>query len=163
MKISIITPSYNQGNFIEDTIKSVIQQDYPNFEHIIIDGGSTDNTLDILKRYPHLRWISEKDSGQSEAINKGFKLATGDIIAWLNSDDYYERNIFSLVANYFQENSQCRILYGDMTFVDYSGNAMFILTGDTISREKLIKCPDAIRQPSIFWKKEVIDESMNNE
>ena len=88
-RISIITPSYNQGGYIEDTILSVINQDYPNLEYIIIDGGSTDNTVDIIQKYSDRidYWISEKDTGQSNAINKGFRKATGDIINWINSDD----------------------------------------------------------------------------
>ncbi|MGX5857992.1 glycosyltransferase family 2 protein [Dyadobacter jiangsuensis] len=116
-KISIVSPSYNQGEFIEDAIQSVIDQNYPNFEHIIIDGGSTDETIDILKKYPHLIWVSEKDKGQSDAINKGFKRASGDIIGWLNTDDYYLPNAFKLVAENFSKTS-ADALYGDIIFVD---------------------------------------------
>ena len=86
-KISVITPSYNTGKYIEATIKSIINQQYNNIEHIIFDGNSQDNTVDILKQYSHLKWISEPDSGQSSALNKGFKLAKGKYIVWLNSDD----------------------------------------------------------------------------
>ena len=88
-KITIITPSYNQGQFIEETILSVINQGYPNLEYIIMDGGSTDNTVEVIKKYSdHINyWVSEKDKGQSNAINKGLHRATGDIINWLNSDD----------------------------------------------------------------------------
>src|SRR5205085_4919715 len=103
VKISIITPSYNQGRFIRDTIESVLNQNYPNFEHIVIDAVSNDNTVEILKEYPHLKWISEKDKGAADAINKGMKMATGEITTWLNSDDYFEQNIFSYVEKQFQE------------------------------------------------------------
>ena len=94
-KFSIITPSFNQGEYIEDNIKSVLYQKNVLVEHIIIDGGSTDKTLEILKKYNHLKWISEKDRGQTHALNKALELTTGDIIGWLNADDYYEKNIFN--------------------------------------------------------------------
>lgn len=157
MKFSIITPSLNQGAFIEQTIQSVLEQNYVPVEHIIIDGASSDSTVDILKKYPHLIWISEKDSGQSEAINKGFKLATGDILAWLNADDFYEKNIFPIVARYFEEHPDCFILYGDMVFVDVSGKPLFSLGGPTISRDQLLINPDIVRQPSFFWRREVLE------
>lgn len=103
-KISIITPSYNQGQYIEQTILSVLDQPYPNLEFIIIDGGSTDNTVDIIKKYSdHISyWISEQDKGQTDAINKGFERATGEIINWLNSDDYYRDGCLFDVANSFK-------------------------------------------------------------
>ena len=85
--ISIITPSYNQGAYIEDTIKSILNQSYKNFEHIVFDGGSTDKTIEILNKYKHIDWTSEKDKGQTDAINKGFKKAKGNILCYLNSDD----------------------------------------------------------------------------
>jgi glycosyltransferase involved in cell wall biosynthesis len=98
-KISIITPSYNSGQFIEDTIRSVLDQNYPDLEYLVIDGGSTDQTLDILKKYEgSLTWVSEKDHGQSHAINKGLLLATGDVIAYLNSDDMYVRGALLAVG-----------------------------------------------------------------
>lgn len=104
-RISVITPSYNQGQFIEETIHSVLCQGYPNLEYIVIDGGSTDGTLDIIRRYePWLAyWVSEKDGGQFSAINKGFAHATGDILAWLNSDDKYCPWTFQVVANIFAD------------------------------------------------------------
>jgi glycosyltransferase involved in cell wall biosynthesis len=90
-KITIITPSYNQGEFLEDTFRSVLDQNYPNLEYFVVDGGSTDNSVDIIKRYTeHFDWwVSEKDRGQSHAINKGLERATGDIVTWLNSDDFF--------------------------------------------------------------------------
>jgi glycosyltransferase involved in cell wall biosynthesis len=87
--VSIVTPSYNSARFIERTIQSVLTQGYPNIEHIVVDGASTDGTVDILRRYPHLRWVSEPDKGQSDALNKGFQMARGEIIGWLNADDTY--------------------------------------------------------------------------
>lgn len=87
LKISVVTVSFNQGRFIRQNIESVLNQGYTNFEHVIIDGGSTDETVSILKEYPHLNWVSEKDKGQSDGLNKGFRKATGEIIVWINSDD----------------------------------------------------------------------------
>ena len=105
MKISVITPSYNQAQFIERTILSVLNQNYPNLEYIIMDGGSTDNTVEILKKYSDkIIWKSEKDNGQSGAINKGLKMATGDIVTYLNSDDIYELGTFEKIAEFFQKN-----------------------------------------------------------
>ena len=103
MKISVITPSLNCRTYIEDAIKSVLQQDYPDFEHIIADGGSTDGTLDILKKYSHLKWITGPDLGQSDAMNKGFGLSAGDIIVYLNADDYFMPGAFSSVIPLFEQ------------------------------------------------------------
>src|SRR5882762_8349036 len=102
-KISIVTPSYNQGQYIEETIRSIIMQGYPNLELIIIDGGSKDNTVDIIRQYEKdiAYWVSEKDNGQTHAINKGFEKATGEILAYLNSDDIYMPYTFRLIAEMF--------------------------------------------------------------
>lgn len=117
MKISVITPSFNQGRFIEDAIRSVLIQDYPDFEHIVIDNCSSDNTIDVLKRYPHIRWISEPDHGQSHALNKGFHMATGDILAWLNCDDLYLRGAFHTAAQYLGD-PRIDGVYSDLQFCD---------------------------------------------
>ena len=127
-KITIVTPSFNQGAYIEEALLSVKQQDYPNLEHIVVDGGSTDQTLDVLSKYgnhaewQHLRWISERDKGQSDALNKGFRMATGDVIGWLNSDDRYRSGAFTTVADALRGHRETDILYGDYTLIDQSGN-----------------------------------------
>ena len=111
-KITIVTPSYNQGAYIEQTIQSVLSQNFPNLEYIIIDGGSTDNTVDIIKKYEqHITyWVSEKDAGQSDAINKGLAMATGEVFNWLNSDDYYMPNALLHVGQHFMRNPILNIL-----------------------------------------------------
>lgn len=106
LKISVITPSYNSGKDIERAIKSVMEQDYKNFEHVIVDGGSTDGTIEILKKYKHLKWISESDKGQADAMNKGFKKSTGDIIVYLNADDYFFPGAFSSVIEEFKKGAE---------------------------------------------------------
>src|SRR5579872_1323282 len=119
LKISIITPSFNQSNFIEQTILSVLNQNYPNLEYFIIDGGSSDNTLNILKKYDkHIKWISEKDKGQANAINKGLTMATGEIITYLNSDDTYENKSLFIINDYFLAHKSCKWLCGTYKIVD---------------------------------------------
>ena len=112
-KISVITPSYNQGQYIEETILSVLNQNYPNLEYIIMDGGSTDNTVEVIMKYADkiTFWVSEKDKGQADAINRGFKKATGDILCWLNSDDYYFSETLKYVAENLDINKK-EILFG---------------------------------------------------
>lgn len=119
-KITIITPSYNQGEFIEATILSVIQQNYPNLEYIVIDGGSNDNTLEIINKYQDYLnyWISEIDRGQAHAINKGLEQATGDIVAFLNSDDVYLPEILFFVASFFTENPETEFICGQTEFIN---------------------------------------------
>lgn len=125
--ISIVTPSFNQGEFILDAIESLKIQEYPNYEHLIIDGKSTDNTIEILgslrsnSTATNVLWISEKDSGQSEALNKGFRRAKGEIIGWLNSDDRYLPGCFDKVVQIFEENPEVDIVYGDYRIVDKCG------------------------------------------
>jgi glycosyltransferase involved in cell wall biosynthesis len=111
-KISILTPSFNSIEFIEQAITSVLKQNYDDFEHIIVDGGSKDGTVEVLKKYKHLNWISEPDKGQSDAMNKAFEMSCGDIITYLNVDDYYETGAFSLVSNYFQNHDSCDMIVG---------------------------------------------------
>ena len=120
MRITIVTPSYNQANFLEKTIQSVLSQDYEDLEYIIIDGGSTDGSVDIIKKYEDKLafWISEKDLGQTDAINKGFAKASGEILAWLNSDDTYEQGAVKEAVSFLQENPQIGLLYGDGNFID---------------------------------------------
>jgi len=120
-RISIITPSYNQGRYIEATIRSVLQQEYPDLEHIIVDGGSTDGTLAILDRYPHLTVISEPDRGQAEAVNKGLRRASGDIIGWLNSDDTYYPGALAGAAGTIDPSQGIYIAMGRCAYIDEAG------------------------------------------
>lgn len=155
-KISIITPSFNQGQYIEETILSIIGQGYPNLEYIIIDGGSTDDTVGVIKKYEHRisKWVSEKDKGQSDAINKGLKMATGDIVAWLNSDDVYTPGTLHAVASAFNTNPKAGIVYGDVE--------SFFADGRTELWENHFDAKDffkrvSIHQPAVFWKRQLHD------
>jgi glycosyltransferase involved in cell wall biosynthesis len=121
--VSIVTPSFNQAPFLEATIQSVLEQEYPNIEYIVIDGGSTDGCVNILEKYSdHLEsWISEPDDGQTDAINKGFNLARGEIFAWLNSDDVYKPGAIAEAVEYLMENPDVGMVYGDADFIDDKG------------------------------------------
>jgi glycosyltransferase involved in cell wall biosynthesis len=158
MKFSIITPSFNQGKYIKDTIESILNQNYADFEHIIVDGGSTDNTLNVLKSYPHLKWISEKDKGPSDAINKGFRMSSGEILSWINADDYYEVNILSDLNKVFSE-SKTEFVYGNLTFVDENKKIIKIDKTKEYSLDHFINISsDITRQPSTFFTKKLYYE-----
>ncbi|MCF8260827.1 MAG: glycosyltransferase [Melioribacteraceae bacterium] len=158
LTISIITPSFNHSDFIEDTITSVINQDYEYIEHIVVDGGSTDSTIEILKKYDELKWISEKDNGQASAINKGFRMATGEIVSWLNSDDYLAPNSITKVAKVFAEKPEIDFVYGDIIYVNKGKSTIEEIIGEKINYDKLLRNPDIVRQPSTFWRKSVLDK-----
>ena len=158
LKFSIVTPSLNQGKFITDCIESVLNQEYANFEHIVIDGGSKDQTLQILNNFKHLTWISEKDNGCAEAINKGFKIASGDILTWLNSDDYFEPNIFNSINNIFQTLSETEMVSGSITIVDENKNIIFKDKTQYLTKEILVhKNADLVRQPSTFFRRGLLE------
>jgi glycosyltransferase involved in cell wall biosynthesis len=125
-RVSIITPSYNQAAFLEETICSVLDQDYPNLEYFIIDGGSSDGSLEIIRKYSHrlAGWISEADKGQTDAINKGFARATGQVFAWLNSDDTYQPGAISDAVAYLEAHPETGMVYGDANLIDESGNVI---------------------------------------
>jgi glycosyltransferase involved in cell wall biosynthesis len=153
--VSIVTPSYNQGRFIEETIQSVLNQNYPNLEYLVLDGGSRDNTLDILKRYEgRLVWISEKDRGQADAINKGFRLAKGDILGWLNSDDTYLPGAIRKVVQYFQAHRDVGMLYGEGYHVDSAGKIIERYYTEPFDFQRLGEIC-FICQPTAFLRAEV--------
>jgi len=155
--VSVITPSFNQGRFIEETIKSVAEQDYPRIEHIVVDGGSSDESLSIIKRYSdRLTWVSEKDRGQADAINKGFMMAKGDILCWLNSDDTYEPGAISTAVNYLLENNDVAMVYGEGNEIDEEGHLIqrFPAT-QQFDLWTLVNIWDYILQPTVFFRRSV--------
>ncbi len=162
-RITVITPSFNQGNFIEQTINSVLNQNYPELEYFVMDGGSTDNTLEVLKKYDgRLLWISERDKGQSHAINKGLRMATGEIIAFLNSDDLYEPGSLLKVGTFFTTFPDANWLTGKCRTVDWAGRE--IRKGITLYKNTWLKLRsygvlavlNYISQPATFWSRKVV-------
>lgn len=160
-KITVITPSFNSGKFIEQTMDSVLSQAYPNLEYIVIDGGSNDGTVDIIKKYgKHLAyWVSESDKGQSQAINKGLKRASGDIINWLNSDDYYEPGTLSQVAKAFQDPA-VSVLCGRSRLFKDSGETVRYSQGTDVYTGNLAKTIGWARidQPETFFRKSAVEK-----
>jgi len=124
--ISVVTPSFNQGRFLEATMRSVLEQSYPKIEYIVVDGGSTDGSQEIIKQYANRLawWVSEPDNGQTDAINKGFSRATGEIFAWLNSDDTYEPGAMAGAVAFLQKNPEVGMVYGDTNFIDAEGRVI---------------------------------------
>jgi glycosyltransferase involved in cell wall biosynthesis len=155
MKISVITPSFNSADYIERAIQSVLEQGYDDFEHIIMDNCSTDGTLDIIKKYPHIRWKSEKDNGQSDAMNKGFELSTGEIIVYLNCDDYFLPGAFEAVVPYFEAGEM--FVVGNLIMIDLKGNEHIV--SPNVDHKKMLKhwLPESFPNNPVqyFYRREV--------
>jgi glycosyltransferase involved in cell wall biosynthesis len=166
-KLSIITPTLNQGEFIEKTIKSVLDQGYENLEYLIVDGGSTDSTLETIKRYEDriAWWVSEPDEGQTDALNKGLARATGDVIAYINSDDYYLPGAFETAIEAF-DRSDADWVAGAARYVDENGSLTEVWRPSRpATYESTIKgrhwwalAPWSVPQPSAFWRSKLHDE-----
>lgn len=158
-RISIVTPSYNQAKFLEETILSVINQNYDNLEYIIIDGGSNDNSIEIIKKYEKYLtyWFSEKDGGQTEAINKGLKKITGDIWAFICSDDVYSKGAFEKCIKTFEDNPKVDAIYGDCNFINSEGIVTRVKKPPKFDRSRLLK-GNYIYQPSVFCRNKTIKE-----
>jgi len=158
--VTVVTPSFNQGQFIEETILSVLNQDYPKIEYLVIDGGSTDNTLEVLRKYEdRVRWISEFDSGQSHAINKGFRMARGEILCWLNSDDIYEPGAIRAAVEYLVAHPDTMLVYGEGNLISPKGDFLqrFPYTRP-FDLWALVYLIDFILQPTTFFRRTVIEE-----
>lgn len=160
-RISIVTPSYNQGQFLEETILSVLNQNYPNLEYFVMDGGSTDNSVEIIQKYaPRLTfWESKPDRGQSHAINKGFKMATGELVAWLNSDDLLCPGALHEVAKVWMEDPTVGFINGTTELIDESGDSKGKYFGDRFdSLESLTTSRNTVAQPSTFISCQCLSE-----
>lgn len=155
MKFSIITPSYAQGQYVRQNIESVLGQGWVDLEHIVVDGGSRDETVGFLRSYPHLKWVSEKDEGQADALNKGLCMATGDIIGWINSDDYYEEGALKKVAALFADPAVQWVI-GDISLYEEASGEFVPMKSPEVSWESLQRNPDIVRQQGAFFRREFL-------
>ncbi|MBK9925620.1 MAG: glycosyltransferase [Anaerolineales bacterium] len=169
--VSIVTPSFNHARFIEATMQSVLTQDYPRIEYLVVDGGSNDGTVDVIKKYDGRGgvlpsnsgsgitwWVSEKDKGQTDAINKGFAKATGDILAWLNSDDTYAPGAISASVKYLQEHPEVGMVYGDCNFINEQGNVIGQFNSAQTDYHLLRQGYVHIPQQTMFFRKELWEQ-----
>jgi glycosyltransferase involved in cell wall biosynthesis len=158
--VSIVTPSLNQGAFIEETILCIKNQGYPSIEHLIVDGGSTDDTLDIIKKYEgtyNLKWISEPDSGMYEAINKGMRKAQGEILAYLNTDDLYLPWTVSVVVEYLNQHQEMQLVYGDLININIETRRNALWFYPKFSLSFLLR-RGSLGQPTVFFRKSVVEK-----
>jgi glycosyltransferase involved in cell wall biosynthesis len=158
--VSIVTPSYNQAAYLEQTLCSVLEQDYPNLEYLVVDGASNDGSVEIIKRYESRLawWVSEKDHGQAEAINKGLARASGEYIAWLNSDDYYLPGAVNAAVQVLETRPELALVHGDVLAVDAAGKTTKVLRYTNGGLEGLMRF-NIIGQPSVFMRRSALERA----
>ncbi len=154
-KVSIITPSFNQGQFLEASIRSVLEQDYPNIEYIIVDGGSKDNSVEVIQKYADRLawWVSEKDKGHADALNKGFSRASGEILAWLNSDDIYFPGAVSEAVSILESRAEVGMVYGDADLIDDSGATVGQFGAKQTGYRQMLRGSVHIPQATTFFQR----------
>ena len=157
-KVSIVIPSFNQARYLPLTLQCLREQDYPNIEQIVVDGGSTDGTLDILRSTPGIQWVSERDRGQVDALNKGFKMCQGEILAWLNSDDTMDRNAVSRAATALQGKG-ADLVYGDLEIVDERGKFLRMSRGIPFDLRTLLYGINYIGQQTVFFRRALLERA----
>ena len=159
LSISVVTPSFNQGRFLGETMDSIHSQNYPKLEHIVMDGGSTDESVDIIKSYDTrlAYWVSQPDGGQTDALIRGFERSTGDIQCWLNSDDLFEPRTLHQVADYFDRNPAVQFVYGDSIWIDEAGTIIKRKREHAFNRFVWMYDHNFIPQPSAFWRRELYE------
>ena len=160
MKISIVTPSYQQAQYLEQTIRSVLQQSHAPSEYFVMDGGSSDSSVEIIQQYASqlTGWVSEKDKGQADAINKGIRRTGGEIVAWINSDDYYLPGAFARAVEVFQQHPEAGLVYGDVLSVDANSQPFNLQTFKPYSLNDLMAFR-IISQPAVFMRRSVLEQA----
>src|SRR5579884_2697365 len=158
-RIAIVTPSFNSARYLGAAIRSVIEQDYPNVEYLVMDGHSTDETVDVLRSFGNrIRWVSQRDEGQSDAIRRGFSQISGDVLGWLNADDTYEPGALGAVAAFFAAHPDVALVYGNANFIDSNGNLIAPCAHVEPYRfNRLLHYSDFIVQPAAFFRRSAYD------
>jgi glycosyltransferase involved in cell wall biosynthesis len=158
-RVSIVTPSYNQAQYLEATIRSVLDQGYPNLEYLVLDGGSTDGSVDIIRRYAEYLagWTSERDRGQADAINRGLRRATGAIVAWLNSDDILMPGAIRAAVQALDAHPEAGLAYSDGQWIDERGNPLFLQRSRTVDLRYLLTRSSPIPQPTVFMRRAALE------
>jgi len=159
--VSIVTPSFNQQRYLKETILSVINQDYPALEYFVIDGGSTDGSVDIIKKNQNklAGWVSESDLGQTDAINKGFDRCQGEIMAWINSDDIYQVGAISSAVEFLQAHPEIGMVYGDTDLIDEDSHRIGRFNAKQTNYQRLMRGGVYIPQPAAFWRRDLWEKS----
>lgn len=162
--VSVVTPSYNSMPYIKKTIESIRLQGYPHIQHIIVDGNSNDGTQELLQHYPELLWLSEPDSGQSSALNKGFRLAKGEIIGWLNADDTYSPGAVCFAVEYLTVHPEVDLIYSDVQIIDENDQPIRLTKGEPFSIDRLLLY-NMVKQPSVFFRRRILEtlKGVNND
>jgi glycosyltransferase involved in cell wall biosynthesis len=156
--VSVVTPAFNAARYLEENLASVAGQSYPRLEHIVVDGGSADGTVEILERHTEVRWMSEPDSGQSDALNKGLGLAGGEVIGWLNADDFYLPGAVASAVRELAADPAAGVVYGNALLVDHAGKELSTIRSEPFDLERALGFGNVVPQPAAFIRRAVLDE-----
>jgi glycosyltransferase involved in cell wall biosynthesis len=156
--VTIVTPVLNAARYLEENIASVEAQRYPRLQHVVVDGGSSDGTLEILKRHPHVQWISEPDAGQSDALNKGLGLAKGEVIGWLNADDFYLPDAVASAVRGLVAHPGAGVVYANALLVDHAGQELSRIRSEPFDLERALDFGNVVPQPAAFIRRSVLDD-----
>jgi len=156
--VTVVTPVLNGARFLDESIRSVLAQTHPDIEHVVVDGGSTDGTLEVLRRHPHVRWTSQQDAGQSDALNRGLAMARGEMVGWLNADDFYLPHAIASAVRELLADESTAAVYCNALVVDESGRELSRSRSEPFDLERALTFGNVVPQPTVFVRKRILDE-----